>query len=42
MLPDGQLFGRVLNSNDIFQSINTITVVGDQLQMWFYRCPQSG
>ena len=35
MLPDGQLFGRVLNSNDIFQPIKIITVVGDQLWMWF-------
>ena len=41
MLPDGQLFGRVLNPNNIFQSINIVMVVGDQLQMWFANAPQT-
>ena len=42
MLPDGQLFGRVLNSKGIFQPINTISVIGDQLNMWFDGATREG
>lgn len=41
MLPDGQLFGRVLETNGVFQPINTITVVGDQLKIWFAGAPRA-
>ena len=39
MLPDGQLFGRVLNDEDKFQPFDLITVVGDDIRMWFANAP---
>ena len=41
MLPDGQLFGRVLEMDGIFQPISSITVVGDQFKIWFANAPKS-
>lgn len=34
MLPNGQMFGRVLRGND-FESISCISVAGDDLQFWY-------
>lgn len=39
MLPDGQLFGRVLTHNDEFRPFDLITVVGDDIRMWFANAP---
>ena len=39
MLPDGQLFGRVLTENSAFAPIDLITVIGDELRFWFAAAP---
>ena len=39
MLPNGQLFGRVLNTEAEFQPFDLITVVGDEIRMWFANAP---
>ena len=39
MLPDGQLFGRVLVGKTEFAPIDLITVVGDELHLWFGAAP---
>ncbi|MFD1328852.1 ThiF family adenylyltransferase [Mycoplana ramosa] len=35
MLPDGQMFGRVLNADNGFDPINCISVAGDDLHFWY-------
>jgi len=35
MLPDGQMFGRVLNANGAFDPIYCISVAGDDLHFWY-------
>lgn len=35
MLPDGQMFGRFLQSNGKFEPITAINVVGDDLHFWY-------
>jgi ThiF family/Prokaryotic homologs of the JAB domain len=35
MLPDGQMFGRVLNQKNGFDPIDCITVAGDDLHFWY-------
>jgi len=35
MLPDGQMFGRVLNSAENFEPIACISVAGDDLHFWY-------
>lgn len=35
MLPDGQMFGRVLGSDPAFEPIECISVAGDDLHFWY-------
>ena len=35
MLPDGQIFGRVLRSGHSLESIECVSVVGDDLHFWY-------
>ena len=35
MLPDGQMFGRVLNATGGFDPIYCISVAGDDLHFWY-------
>ena len=35
MLPDGQMFGRFLKSDDSFSPIDCISVAGDELHFWY-------
>jgi hypothetical protein len=35
MLPDGQLFGRILRKDGVFEPIATISVAGDDLHFWY-------
>ena len=35
MLPDGEMFGRVLRSDHALESIDCISVVGDDLHFWY-------
>ncbi len=35
MLPDGQMFGRVLDATGSLRPIDVINVVGDELQFWY-------
>jgi hypothetical protein len=35
MLPDGQMFGRVLRANGGFEPIDCISVAGDDLHFWY-------
>ena len=35
MLPDGQLFGRILRKDGAFEPIATISVAGDDLHFWY-------
>jgi proteasome lid subunit RPN8/RPN11 len=37
MLPDGQMFGRVLWQGDEFRALDCITVVGADLHFWYAR-----
>ncbi len=35
MLPDGQMFGRVVRTNGSFTVLDAINIVGDDLQFWY-------
>jgi hypothetical protein len=35
MLPDGQMFGRVLNATGGFNPIYCISIAGDDLHFWY-------
>ena len=35
MLPDGQMFGRVLRAGASFEPIECISVAGDDLHFWY-------
>jgi len=35
ILPDGTMFGRVLNGNGLFEAISAINVAGDDLKFWY-------
>jgi hypothetical protein len=39
MLPDGQLFGRVLTPESQFTPFERIAIVGDDLRFWFANAP---
>ncbi|MEM1050336.1 MAG: ThiF family adenylyltransferase, partial [Pseudomonadota bacterium] len=39
MLPDGELFGRILDPDGLFRDISTISVAGDDIDFWY---PNSG
>lgn len=41
MLPDGQMFGRVLRDNK-FEPIDSISVAGDDLYFWYANMDQGG
>jgi proteasome lid subunit RPN8/RPN11 len=41
MLPDGQMFGRVLHGDE-FEPINSISVAGDDLNFWYANLNQRG
>ena len=41
MLPDGQLFGRILTADNEFTPLQLITVVGDDLKLWFPNAPHA-
>jgi hypothetical protein len=36
MLPDGQIFGRIIQKNEAFVPIEAINVVGDDLLFWYH------
>jgi hypothetical protein len=35
ILPDGQIFGRVMRAKDTFEPINCVSVAGDDLHFWY-------
>ncbi len=39
MLPDGQLFGRVLTCNSTLVPFRSVMVVGDDIKLWFTDAP---
>ena len=39
MLPDGQMFGRVLTADSRFAPFQSVMVVGDDIKLWFADAP---
>lgn len=42
MLPDGEMFGRVLRSGEKLEPIDCIAVAGDDLHFWYAECGGAG